>query len=112
MVHQKSQRLSAFFESLDMRNEPAPLHGKEESFRCPFMPTFEYLPLGQAIKGDIQFDRLKMFGVEFKPFSRRKIGWVEDAVPPVRIVITTRANVRMLFGLGVRMEDCGIRKSH
>ena len=112
MVHQKSQRLSAFFESPDMRNEPAPLHGKAESFRCPFMPTFEYLPLGQAIKGDIQFDRLKMLGVEFKPFSRRKIGWVEDAVPPVRIVITTRANVGVIIDFGLWIANCGIRKSH
>jgi len=112
MVHQKSQRLSAFFESPDMRNEPAPLEGKEESFRCPFMPPFEDFPLREAIKGDIQFDRMKMPGIEFKPFSRRKIGWVKDAVPPVRIVITTRANVGALIEFGFRIADCGIRKSH
>jgi hypothetical protein len=108
MVHQKSQRFPAFFESLDMRDEPTPLNGKEESLRCPFMPPFEYFPLGQAIKGNIQFDRMKMPGVEFKPFSRRKIGWVEDAVPPVRIVITTRANVGAIIDFGFRIVDCGI----
>jgi hypothetical protein len=89
MGQKQRESLSAILQSLDMGNESASFDSEEKLFGRPFIPALEDLFLGKAIKGHIQFYRVKIFGVEFKPFFLRKVGRIEDAIPPVGVVITT-----------------------
>jgi hypothetical protein len=95
-----------------MGDEPAPFDGKGELFRRPFVPALKDLFTGQPVKGDIQFDAVKIFRVELEPFLLRKIGGIENTVPPVGIIITARSDVKAFWDFGLRISDCGIWKTH
>jgi len=86
-----------------MSDEPAPFDGKREFLRSPFIPSFEDLFLGKAIEGDIQFDGVKIFGIEFEPFSLREIGGIEDPVPPMGVIVAACTDQD-------HVSDCGFGK--
>jgi hypothetical protein len=75
-----------------MGDESAPFDGKGKLLRCPLIPPLKDLFPGQAVEGDIQFHGVKMFSVEFEPLSLGKVGWVEDTIPPMGIIITARSD--------------------
>ena len=51
-----------------------------------------------------------MFGVELEPPSLRKVGRVENSVPPVRIVVAARAYEKTRFRSRVRSSEFGVQK--
>jgi hypothetical protein len=73
-------------------NITAPFDRKEEPLWSPLIPSFEGLFFGETIKGDIEFHGLKILGVKFKPFPLRKIRGIENAIPPMGVIITTCPN--------------------
>jgi hypothetical protein len=85
---EQRERLPTILQPLDMGNESTSLDSEEKVFGCPFGPPLENLFLWKAIKGHIQFYRVKIFGVEFKPLFLWEIRGIEDAIPPMGIVIT------------------------
>ena len=87
MVEKKGEGLPAILQPFDVCDKPASLDRKREPFRCAFIPTSKNLFLGQAIKRDVQFDGVKMFGIEFEPLSLGKIRWVEDTIPPMGVIV-------------------------
>jgi hypothetical protein len=74
-------------------NESAPLDRKEETLRRPFVPALKDLLFREAIKGDIQLYRVKIFSVVFEPFFLGEVRGIKDPVPPMGIVITTCSDV-------------------
>jgi hypothetical protein len=75
-----------------MGDEPASLDGKIEILGGPFIPTLKDLFLGQAIKRDIQLDRVEMFSIEFEPLSLGKIRRVENTIPPMGVIVAAGTN--------------------
>jgi hypothetical protein len=73
-------------------DEPVPLDSEDKPLRCPLIPAFKSLFLGEAVKGYIQLYRIKKSGVEFKPLFLRKVRGIEDPIPPMRIVIAARSD--------------------
>jgi len=94
MVEKEGEGFSAILQTFDMGNESTPFHGEDKLFGCPFIPGFKDLFLREAIKGHIQLDRAKVFGVKFKPLSLGKGRRIKDPIPPMRIVIATGTNVK------------------
>ena len=75
-----------------MGDEPASLNGKREFLGGPFIPAFKNLFFGQAIKGDIQFNAVKILSVEFEPLPLGKIGGIEETIPPMGVVVAACTN--------------------
>jgi hypothetical protein len=50
--------------------------------------------LGEAIKGDVQFYRVKIFRVEFQPLFLGEVRRIKSPIPPMGIVITACPNVK------------------
>jgi hypothetical protein len=73
-----------------MGDEPASFDGKDELLRRSFIPALKNVLLGKAIKRDIQLDRVKIFGVEFKPLCLGEAGRIEGPIPPVGVIIAAR----------------------
>jgi hypothetical protein len=92
MVKKKGERFPAVLQPFDVCDEPASFDGKIEILGCPFIPTLEDLFLGEAIKGDIQLDCVKMFSIEFEPLSLGKIGGIKDPIPPMGVIIAAGTN--------------------
>jgi hypothetical protein len=92
MIHQKGEGFPAILQPFDVSDEPASLDGKGKLLRRAFIPALKDLFFGEAIKRDIQFNRFKIFCVEFEPFSLGKIGWVKDPVPPMGVIIAACAD--------------------
>jgi hypothetical protein len=82
-------------------DEPASLDGKGEPLGCAFMPSCKNLFLGQAIKRNIQLDRVEMFRIEFEPLSLGKIGRIKKTIPPMGVIVTAGTNQD-------HISDCGI----
>jgi hypothetical protein len=76
------------------------------------VPSFKGFFLGQAIKGDVQFHGIEVLSIELEPTSLRKIGGIEDPVPPVRIVVPARADEEVPFRCSVRSSGFGVRVHH
>ena len=70
-----------------MGDESASLDGKGKLLRRPFVPAAKDLFLRQAEKGDIQFNGVKISGVEFEPLPLGKIGGIEETIPPMGVVV-------------------------
>ena len=51
-----------------------------------------------------------MLGIELEPPSLRKVRGVEDAVPPVRIVVSARAYEKTRFRSRVRSSEFGVQE--
>ncbi len=92
MVQEEGEGFPAILQSFDVCDEPASLDGKIKSFGSPFMPTLEDLFLGEAIKGDIQLDGIKILYIEFEPLSLREIGGIENPIPPMGVIVTAGTN--------------------
>ena len=92
MVRKKGKWFPAILQSFDMCDKSASLDGKGKSFRRPFIPASKDLFLGQAVKRDVLFDLVKMFSIEFEPFSLREIGGIKDLIPPMGIIVTAGTN--------------------
>jgi hypothetical protein len=90
MVEEKRQRLPAIFQSPDVSDEPASLHGKDKLFRRSLIPALKNFFLGKAVKRDVQLHGVKMFAVELKPLFLGKIRRVESSVPPMGVIIPAR----------------------
>jgi len=93
-------------------NITASLDRKKETVRCPMVPSFKGFFLGQAIKGDVQLHGIEVLSIELEPTSLRKIGGIEDPVPPVRIVVPTRADGETRLRSRVRSSGFGVQKRH
>jgi hypothetical protein len=89
-------------------DEPASLDSKDKLFRCPFIPAFKNFFSWKAIKGDIQFYRVKIFGVKLEPLFLGKVRGIKDSIPPMRIIVATGTNVKPFQDFGFRIADCGI----
>ena len=72
------------------------------------VPSFKGFFLGQAIKGDIQLHGIQVLGIELEPSSLRKIAGVEDPVPPVRIVVSARADKEISLRSRVQSPEFGV----
>jgi hypothetical protein len=70
-----------------MSDETTSLQPKNKSLRGPFEPVFKYFFRRQAVERDIQLHRVETFCVELEPLPLGKVGRIEDAIPPVRIVV-------------------------
>jgi hypothetical protein len=92
MVKKKGEGFPAILQPFDMGDEPASLDGKIEILGGPFIPTLKDLFLGQAIKRDIQLDRVEMFSIEFEPLSLGKIRRVENTIPPMGVIVAAGTN--------------------
>jgi hypothetical protein len=92
-----------------MSNVTASLDRKEEAVRCPMVPSFKGFFLGQAIEGDIQLHGVQVLGVELEPPSLRKVRGIEDSVPPVRIIVPTRADGETRLRSRVRSSGFGVQ---
>ena len=75
-----------------MGDESTSFDSKRKPLRCSFIPPLKGLFRGQAVKGDIQLDRVKILGVEFEPLFLAKVRRVKDVVPPMGIIITARSD--------------------
>jgi len=91
-------------------NITASLDRKKEAVGCPMIPSFKGFLLGKAIKGDIQLYRVQVLGIELEPLSLRKGTGIKDPVPPVRIVVTARADVEARFRSRVRSSEFGVHR--
>ena len=78
-------------DALDMRDEPAPFHGKDETRRRFVAPAFDHLQCGQPVKRRIDFDRGKLRGVKLELLLRRHVSAVKELVPAF-VNPTTRAD--------------------
>jgi hypothetical protein len=94
MIHEQRKRFSAIFESLDVGDKPASLNGEDKLFRCSFIPALKDLSLGEAIKGDVQFYRVKIFRIELQPLFLGEVRRIKSPIPPMGIVIAACPNVR------------------
>ena len=74
------------------------------------VPSFKGFFLGQAIKGDIQLHGIQVLGIELEPSSLRKVTGVKDPVPPVRIIVTARADKETRLRSRVRSSEFGVQK--
>jgi hypothetical protein len=92
VIKEERKRFPALLQPLNMSNKTASLDRKKEVPRCPMVPSFKGFFLGQAIKGDVQFHGIEVLSIELEPTSLRKIGGIENPVPPVRIVVPACAD--------------------
>jgi hypothetical protein len=92
MVKKKGEGFPAVLQPFDVCDESTPFNGKVEILGSPFMPGRKDLFLGQAVKGDVQFDCVKMFSIEFEPLSLGKIRRVENTVPPMGVIVAASTN--------------------
>ena len=76
------------------------------------VPSFKGFFLGQAIIGDIQLHGIQVLGIELEPSSLRKVTGVEDPVPPVRIVVSARADEEAPLRCSVRSSGFGVQEHH
>ena len=75
------------------------------------VPSFKGFFLWQTIKGDVQLHGIQVLGIELEPPPLRKVGGVEDPVPPVRIVVPARAyEETRLRSRGQRSELFGVQE--
>jgi len=102
VFQEEGEGFSAIFQPFDMSDVPASFDRKREFLGSPFMPSFKDLFLGKAVEGDIQFDGVKIFGIEFEPLSLRKIGGIEDPIPPMGIIVAACADQD-------HVSDCRLR---
>lgn len=94
-----------------MSNITASLDRKKKALRSPLVPSFKGFFLGQTIKGDVQLHGIQVLGIELEPPPLRKVGRVEDPVPPVRIVVPARADEKTrLRSRGRRSELFGVQE--
>jgi hypothetical protein len=105
---EQRERVSTILQPFDMSDESASLDSEKKLFRCPFIPALKNLLLGKAIKGHIQFHRVKIFGVEFKPLFLGEVGGIKDAIPPMGIVITACSDQNHIMDCRLWIADCGI----
>ncbi len=75
-----------------MSDETTSLQPKKKSLRGSLEPVLKDLFRRQAVERDIQLHRVEMFRVELEPLPLGKVGRIEDAIPPVRIVIAARSD--------------------
>jgi len=92
VVKKKGEGFPAILQPFDVCDEPASLDRKRKFLRCAFMPASKNLFPGQAIKGDVQLDRVKMLSIEFEPLSLGEIGGVEDTIPPMGVIVAAGTN--------------------
>jgi hypothetical protein len=92
MVKKKGKGFSAILEAFDMGDESASFDGKGKPLGCPFIPTLKDFFLRQTIKRNIEFYGVKIFSIEFKPFSLWKMRGIKNTLPPMRIVIAACPN--------------------
>jgi len=91
-----------------MGDKSTSFDGKGKPFRCPFVPALKDLFTGQPVKGDIQLHRVKIFGVEFEPLFLRKVGGIENTIPPMGIIITARSDENHLL---IKFTICDLLRS-
>jgi hypothetical protein len=103
MIHEKRKGFPAILESLDVGDKPASLNGEDKLFRCSFIPALKDLFLGEAIKGDVQLYRVKIFCVELQPLFLGEVRRIKSSIPPMGIVITTCTNVDHLIHIRFRI---------
>jgi hypothetical protein len=87
MVEKKGEGFSAILQSFDVGDEAASFNDKRESFWGPFIPPSKDLFLWEAVERYIEFDRVKIFRIKFKPLSLGKVRWIKDPIPPMGIII-------------------------
>jgi hypothetical protein len=88
LVYKEGKGASAILQPFHVGDQSAPFDSEKEMFWCPLIPAFENLFLGEAIKGYIQFHRIKKIRIVFKPLFLGKFRGIEDSIPPMGIAIT------------------------
>jgi hypothetical protein len=92
-----------------MGDKSASLNGKREFLGGPFIPASKDLFFGQAIKGDIQFNAVKILSVEFEPLPLGKIGGIEETIPPMGVVVAACADQDHISNFRLQIEKYGKR---